>query len=113
MNLRAEKSLRDALAASEELINRVGAVSLDGYLQDRDLQLITERLVIAVGESISQAIRVDEALADSVPDAREVIGTRNRIAHGYGEIRNEVIWDVAVREIPKLHLYLQSILPEI
>jgi uncharacterized protein with HEPN domain len=112
MNRRAEKSLRDALAAADELAARVGSVPLDSYLADRDLQLITERLVIAVGEAISQAVRADETLLDTIPDALDVIGTRNRVAHGYDDIRNEVIWDVVVRNIPELRATLMEMLSD-
>ena len=110
MNRRAEKSLRDALAASNELINRIGDVPLEQYLSERDLQLIAERLVLAVGESIGQAMRADESISGSLPDAHIIIGTRNRIAHGYDDIRDEVIWDVAVRSIPELRLVLETML---
>ena len=69
MNRRAKKSLRDALNASDELIDRFGQATLEQYLDDRDLQLITERLVIAVGECVAQATRSDPALLDAIPEA--------------------------------------------
>jgi uncharacterized protein with HEPN domain len=103
-------SLRDALQACEELISRVGNVSLDGYLTDRDLQLISERLIIAIGEAVGRAIRADATLTDRLPDARNIIGARNRIVHGYDEIRNEVVWDITVRNVPQLKQTLKALL---
>ena len=72
MNRKAQKSLCDALAASSELVNRVGDVSLEVYLLERDLQLIAERLVIAVGEAISQATRAEETLLEAILHAHDL-----------------------------------------
>lgn len=102
MKPRAIEPLHSALAACDELIGRFGQVTLDAYLEDRDLQLITERLVIAIGESVSQAARIDESVLEVLPDARRAIGTRNRVAHGYEDIRDDVVWDIAVRNVPRL-----------
>ena len=33
---------------------------------------------------------------------RQVIGTRNRLIHGYLGIKDEVIWDIVQNEIPVL-----------
>ncbi len=107
-----EKSLRDAMTACNELMPRVSGVDPGSYLANRDPQLITERLVSAIGEANSQATRVDVSPLETIPDALDIIGTRNRVAHGYDEIRNEVIWDVAVRNIPELLTVLKSIIPE-
>ncbi len=52
MNRRAAKSLHDALKASQELIDRFGDRSFEQYSVDRDLQLITERLIIAIEEEL-------------------------------------------------------------
>jgi hypothetical protein len=62
MKPQAIASLHSALAACDELMERVGQVTLDAYLQDRDLQLVTERLVIAIGKGISKAVRIDESV---------------------------------------------------
>ncbi len=102
MNRRAAKSLHDAVEASDELLSRFGDTSFERYLADRDLQLITERIIIAIGECIAQAVRAEPSLLDTSPEALDVIGTRNRVAHGYDDIRAEVIWDIAVNNIPNL-----------
>lgn len=113
MKHRAAEPLRSALAACDELIDRVGDVRLDIYLQDRDLQLITERLVIAIGEGVSKAARIDESVLVELPDARRAIGARNRVAHGYEDISNDVVWDIAVRNIPRLRRALAAMLGDV
>ena len=110
MKHRAAEPLRSAMAACDELITRVGDVELDVYLQDRDLQLITERLVIAVGEGVSKAAGIDESVLVELPEARRAIGARNRVAHGYEDIRNDIVWDIAVSNIPRLRNALADML---
>ncbi len=38
---------------------------------------------------------------------RQVVGTRNRLIHGYLGIKNEIIWDIIQNEIPQLLEQLQ------
>lgn len=37
-----------------------------------------------------------------IHNAKQIIGTRNSIAHEYDNISDEVIWTIIVRELPKL-----------
>lgn len=102
MNRPVEKSLRDAMTACNELMPRVSGVDLGSDLANWDLQLIAERPVIAVGEGVSKAAGIDESVLVELPDARRAIGARNRVAHGYEDIRNDIVWDIAVRNISRL-----------
>lgn len=40
---------------------------------------------------------------------RQVVGTRNRLIHGYLGIKNEVVWDIIQNEIPQLLEQLQAL----
>lgn len=77
------------------MLDRFGNATPERYLADRDLRLITERLIIAVGECVAQAARSNPEILDLIPETLDVIGTRNRIAHDYDTIRDEVVWDIA------------------
>jgi uncharacterized protein with HEPN domain len=33
---------------------------------------------------------------------RQIIATRNRVAHGYSEVDLDILWDVAVIDVPEL-----------
>lgn len=110
MKHRAAEPLRRSLAACNELTVRVDNVRLADYSADRDLQLITERLVIAIGECISQATSADESLLERIPNAHQIIGARNRVAHGYEDISDEIVWDIAVRKVPDLCAFLITLI---
>ena len=40
---------------------------------------------------------------------RQIIGTRNRLIHGYLGIKDEVVWDIVQNEIPLLLEQLQAL----
>jgi uncharacterized protein with HEPN domain len=47
---------------------------------------------------------------------RELIGMRNRLAHGYFGINNSMLWHVIEKEVPELHrtlLHISSTRPEL
>ena len=58
------------------------------------------------------ANNIPEEIRNQMPDIpwRELIGMRNRLAHGYFGINNTILWHVIEVEVPKLHGTLQHIL---
>ena len=107
---RAVKRLRDAANASSEIADFIDGVTLDDYLHDRSRRLIIERLLEIVGEAMSQAVQEDSGLLTLVPEARMVIGMRNRIIHGYDDIKDEIVWDAATTGVAALREHLDSLL---
>ena len=78
-------------------------VTFELYLQNKVLQLATERQFEIIGEAISRLSRIDEAkLMEIIPDYRKIICFRNIIAHGYDVIDQAVLWDFAVNKVPEL-----------
>ena len=43
---------------------------------------------------------------------RKIVDLRNIIAHGYGELRMELVWNLSIKEIPELLKQLEAILPK-
>ena len=74
------------------------------------LRSAVERQFEIVGEALNSAVRADESVANSVPDIHLMIGLRNRIIHGYEKIDNQIIWTVAIEEVPTLIPQLQKAL---
>lgn len=74
-------------------------------------QLAVERNLEIIGEA---AARISIELKDSTPDIpwRQIKGLRNIIAHEYGEIKQERIWALVIKEIPILITNLEDLLPE-
>lgn len=103
MQHRSDKLLLDVKQACEEMLSFHEGVSFELYLQNKVLQLATERQFEIIGEAISRLSRIDEArLMEIIPDYRKIIGFRNMIAHGYDVIDQAVLWDFAVNKVPEL-----------
>jgi len=60
-----------------------------------------ERNIEIIGEAVNRITNYKFAEIE-IQNARQIIGTRNRIAHEYDNISDEVIWTIIVRELPKL-----------
>lgn len=45
-----------------------------------------ERVLEVCGEAMSNLYRVAPAIAETIPHARDIIGLRNILAHGYAEL---------------------------
>jgi len=107
---RAPKRLRDAYGACQEIEAFTTNRSFLDYETDRGLRLVVERLFEILGEALNRASRDDSSLNELIPDLRKVVGVRNIIAHGYDIIRDEVIWDIAVNEVPVLQEQIGRVL---
>ncbi len=64
------------------------------------------------------AKNIPEEIRGKMPEVpwRELIGMRNRLAHGYFGINNATLWHVIEIEVPKLHqnlLHILSTRPEL
>lgn len=58
-----------------------------------------ERNIEIIGEAVNRIVKSKES---EIENARRIIATRNRIAHEYDKISNEIIWTIISRELPKL-----------
>jgi uncharacterized protein with HEPN domain len=75
--------------------------SLDEFLKDRVCILALERALELVGEAVN---RLPTELQDKNPQVpwKLIIGMRNRLIHGYDDIRYDVLWDSVQKNIPDL-----------
>ncbi len=93
------------------------AVSLSKDRERRDLEsdrmlcLALLKLVEIVGEA---ATRIPDATQARYPDIpwREIIGTRNRLIHGYDAVDFNILWEIVTGDFPALACRIRAILPE-
>jgi uncharacterized protein with HEPN domain len=80
------------------------------YAEDEDLRLLVERRLEIIGEA---ARRVSEAFRSAHPEIpwRKIIAQRNVLAHEYGEIQDDVVWQVITVSIPELIKTLEPLVP--
>ena len=76
---------------------------------DRALVLATLRCLEIVGEAASH---IPESMRQEHPQSPwpQIIGTRNRLVHGYDLVDYDIIWSTVVEDLPPLIAELEKIL---
>lgn len=102
--------LWDMLEAAREVRDMVADREPGEFLADRILLRATERSIEIIGEA---AKRVSPAFTDRHPEIpwRNIIGQRNILAHEYGQIDHELLYNTVVDDIPALIEQLEALLP--
>jgi uncharacterized protein with HEPN domain len=102
--------LLDMLEHARGVMRAVQDRSVAEYLADEDLRLAIERRIEIIGEA---AKRLSTRFQDAHPEIpwRKIIAQRNVLAHEYGEVQAEIIWQVATGSIPDLIAALEPLIP--
>lgn len=69
-----------------------------------------ERKTEIMGEAINRIRKKDPTF--EIPNAKEIINTRNRIIHGYDSVETEFLWGLVIRHIPELKKDIERIIVE-
>ena len=94
-------ALRNMLDHTEEAIALAAGRSPSDLESDRTFYLALLKLVEIVGEA---ATRVPDATQNEYPDIpwRLIIGTRNRLIHGYDAVDRDILWTIVTEDFPSL-----------
>lgn len=76
---------------------------------DEELRLALTRAVEVIGEA---AARVSDDTRAAWPQVawKHIVGTRNRLIHGYDKVDLDVLWSILVSDLPLLVEELEKIL---
>lgn len=72
----------------------------DVFVNDFLRRSAVERKTEIMGEAINRILKIQPDFP--LPNAREIINTRNRIIHGYDSVKPEFLWSLIIRHIPAL-----------
>lgn len=67
-----------------------------------------ERKVEIMGEAINRILKNDPNFM--LPNAKDVINTRNRVIHVYDSVTPEFLWGLVIKHIPQLKVEIEKIL---
>jgi uncharacterized protein with HEPN domain len=70
------------------------------YQKDLKTKKAVERNLEIIGEAVSRILKADKNF--KIKNAKNIIGTRNRIIHSYDNISDELIWTIVSRDLPEL-----------
>lgn len=80
----------------------------ENYIKDRKTKRAVERNIEIIGEATNRIIKKDSKF--ELANAQKIIGARNRIAHGYDKISDDLIWSIIINHLPKLKFEVQELL---
>lgn len=99
------KDILDAIASIESF---VGGMTLNEFLQDDKTQSAVVRKLEIIGEATKQ---LPEPIRQRYPDVpwSSMARMRDRLAHGYWSVDNEIVWKVVQEELPVIKPHLVAI----
>ena len=68
-----------------------------------------ERFIEVIGEAASKISPETRARGPEIP-WKEIIGMRNRLAHGYASVDHDIIWNVVSMDLVQLEDQLEELL---
>ena len=99
--------LWDMLEAAREVVEMTRTVSTEAFTDNRMLVRATERTLEILGET---AKGVSAEVAGEHPEIhwREIVGQRNILAHEYGQIDYNLLYQTATVDVPPLVKLLEG-----
>ena len=109
MDINIKTCLLDINQSIDEIFEFLGD-QRDFYAYQKDLKTkkAVERNLEIIGEAVNRILKIDNTFP--LNEAKNIIGTRNRIIHSYDNISDEVIWTIVSRELPKLKIQVENLI---
>ena len=80
------------------------------YVSDIKTKRAIERDMEIIGEAANRILKKDKDF--KLDNVEKIIGTRNRIIHGYDKISDDLIWSIVINHLPKLKEEVTGLLDE-
>jgi uncharacterized protein with HEPN domain len=80
------------------------------YVSDIKTKRAIERDLEIIGEAANRILKKDKDF--KLNNVEKIIGTRNRIIHGYDKISDDLIWSIVINHLPKLKDEVTGLLDE-
>lgn len=80
------------------------------YVSDIKTRRAVERDLEIIGEAVNRILKKDKNF--NLHNAEKIVGTRNRIIHGYDKVSDDLIWSVVIKHLPKLKDEVARLLDE-
>jgi uncharacterized protein with HEPN domain len=108
---RDDERLADIVEAAEKISVRA-AKGRRTFDADEDVQIVLVHMIQVIGEAASG---LSDELTSKYPEVpwRQIVAIRNRVVHGYFEVDLDILWDVAVVDVPHLAEQVRAIRSEL
>ena len=112
MLARSRTLLEDILRFSGFIERATAERTLADYESDEMLRLSVERSFEIIGEALGRLQRGDPEVVQAISEYRRIVGFRNRLAHGYDDIDNALVWEIVKTYLPTLVAEVGALLNE-
>jgi uncharacterized protein with HEPN domain len=104
--------LDDILDAMNKAEMFVEGMSYEQFENDLRTHYAVTRALEIVGEATR---RLADSFRERYPDVpwRDMAGMRDRIIHGYDNVKLRIVWDVVKRDIPQVRPLIEQILTDL
>jgi uncharacterized protein with HEPN domain len=101
--------LKKIISECKDIIRYTNEVGEKGFLENDVYQKATAMSLINIGEHTNALMK---ELWTEYKDIqwRKIVDLRNIVAHGYGELRMELVWNLSQKEVPALMEQLEDLL---
>ena len=107
-----DTALRHMLEFAERVVSHTSGMNVGDLADDEVLLAATMRWIELIGEAANRVSRETQQAHPAIPWA-DIIGTRNRLIHGYDEVNLALLWDTIHTDIPGLEKELRRIVDEL
>ncbi|MCB8815442.1 HepT-like ribonuclease domain-containing protein [Desulfosporosinus shakirovi] len=112
MKHRDIRLLKKIISECKDIIRYSNEIGKKGFLENDVYQKATAMSLLNIGEHANVLSR---ELWMEYKDIqwRKIVDLRNIVAHGYGELRMELVWNLSQKEVPLLLEQLEDLLNEV
>ena len=96
------------LDMARKAVSKTQNISRETYDADENLRLALIHLIQTIGEAARQ---VSHEFCNNHPDIRwaDIIGMRHKVVHDYLGVDDDIVWQVATEDLPKLVASLEAL----
>ena len=108
-----QRDPKSLLWDAREAAGVIAAVTAGKSFADFDRDIVLRSAVerqFDIGEGLAQLARIDAAMAQKVPDLRQIIAFRNVLIHGYATVDPARVWRVIEDNLRPLRAALAALL---
>ena len=103
--------LSEMLASMDKIERYISGISYNEFIQQEQLVDAVERNIEKIGEA---AAAIPDEIRNQYPDIpwKTIVGLRNKVIHHYFAVDTEVIYQIAIKNIPETKGRIAKILRE-
>lgn len=109
----ARAYLWDIQSAGEAIDRFILGVDAQAYAESEVIHSAVERKFEIIGEALGQLLKLDPALAQRIPDIRDIIAFRNLLIHGYAVVEHARVLRIVQASLPALRSTVTTLLDEL